>query len=118
MKGIFTAKSHKEHKGGSNFSRLFYNCRFSLFPGPVSEYGMTFFHRDRLSFPRRRESTKKAPISRWIPAGAGIACPGEGQERRRKIIQSAIWKFSQFFSLCVLCDPLCVLCEKFFLRAK
>ena len=48
---------------------------FSLSPGPVSEYGMTFFHRDRLSFPHRRESTKKASISLWIPAGAGIACP-------------------------------------------
>ena len=97
---------------------------FSPSPGPVSEYGMTpcqargrlFFHRDRL-FPHRacpsrrqgRESTKKASISLWIPAGAepvlakagnslspasARAGSGEGQGRCRKIIQSAIMKKS------------------------
>ena len=106
-----------ENKNAIN-RKNFIIADFSPSPGPVSEYGMTFFHRDRLSFPHRRESTKKASISLWIPAGAepvpGLrqgrlsrrrgnslspdfsrAGSGEGQGRRGKIIQSAIMKKSQ-----------------------
>ena len=81
---------------------------------PCQARGRLFFHRDRLSFrtePVPREgrggihkkgiyfavdSAGAAPVLR---EGGEIACPGEGQGRCRKIIQSAIMKKSRFFAL-------------------
>ena len=78
---------------GENWKK-FHNCRFFLSPGPVSEYGMTFFHR---ACPRENGGQAVIPAQSLslAKAGAGIhkkgiyfavdsrprgACPREGGE--------------------------------------